>query len=54
MNGYAVNRIVERRGRNKCDIWKIIRREKYSEIGKQYNFESIRPDLNYAVPYNPN
>ena len=53
MDGYAVNRIVERRGRNKCDIWKIIRREKYSKIGKQYNFESVRPDLLYAVPYDP-
>ena len=54
MDGYAVNKIVERRNRNKNDIWKIIRREKYSEIGKMYNFESIRPDLNYTVEYNSN
>ena len=52
MNGETVMQIARTVDRDRHEISKLIHRKNYPEITSQYNFESVRPDLNYKIPYN--
>lgn len=53
MNGETVMQIARAVDRDRHEISKLIHRKNYPEITSQYNFESVRPDLKYRIPYNP-
>lgn len=51
MNGLSNSQISKKYNRSITDIKKILRRERYPEIGEKYNFEKVRLKANYLIPY---